>query len=114
MQIDTQWIAGDMLLAALGALAFLVSAITQATKNLPLLRRLPTDLQALLTALLLTMLAMAGHAAHSGLRPAWYALAGGAVFALLGGFLAIYGWQTFFSLWQRFLPPRAKEARDDA
>lgn len=102
----------ENLLVALGSAAFLLSALTQLTKKIGVLQRIPTDLQVLVLALLLGL----GLLARAGLPPHWQDLVACLVFALLAAFIAIYGWQTFFALWQRFLPPQAggaAEAEDD-
>lgn len=93
---------GSFLVSAIGMLAFLVSAITQATKNLPGLRRIPTDAQVVVLSLLLTLLAIVAYTREAGLTLTWYWLVAALPAGLVVSFVAMYGWATARDLWQRF------------
>ena len=100
------------LLTALGALAALTSVITELTKNLGFLSRIPTDAQVIVTALLLNCGAAWAWADSAGTAPAFQLAAGSIVCGLLTAFIAMYGWATFFDLLQRFDPARGGEERE--
>ena len=100
------------LLTALGALAALTSIITELTKNLGFLSRIPTDLQVIVTALALSLGAAWAWAEIAGAAPTWYLAAGAVVCGLLTAFIAMYGWATFFDLLQRFDPSRGGGERE--
>jgi len=89
------------LVSVIGMLAFIVSAITQATKNLPGLQRIPTDAQVIALSLLFTLLAVLAYAQLSGLAVRWYLIAAVLPLGLLVSFVAMYGWATARDLWQR-------------
>jgi|GEM_PF-2539747 len=96
--IDMTQMAG-----AVGALAFMVSLITEVTKDVGPLKKMPTDLQVILLGVLLSELAMAAYVDAQGLILAWYM----PVLALPAGFIvafvARYGWTAFHELKGRFL-----------
>ena len=100
------------LLTALGALAALTSALTELTKDLGPLSRIPTDAQVIVTALLLNCGAAWAWAEHTSAAPAWQLAAGAIVCGLLTAFIAMYGWATFFDLLQRFDPARGGGERE--
>ena len=100
------------LLTALGALAALTSALTELTKDLGPLSRIPTDAQVIVTALLLNCGAAWAWAENTGAAPAWQLAAGAIVCGLLTAFIAMYGWATFFDLLQRFDPARGGGERE--
>ena len=98
---------GPPLLTAIGALAAAVSIVTQLTKNLGWLARIPTDAQVLVTSLLLSLGAAFAWAEANGGGLTWYLPLGAAVAGLLAAFIAMYGWATFYDLLERFTPPGA-------
>lgn len=100
------------LLTALGALAALTSIVTELTKNLGFLSRIPTDAQVIVTSLLLSGGAACAWAEHTGAALTWYLAAGAVVCGLLTAFIAMYGWATFFDLVQRFDPAKGGEERE--
>ena len=100
------------LLTALGALAALTSVITELTKNLGSLSRIPTDAQVIVTALILNCGAAWAWTEHTGAAPGWQLAAGAVVCGLLTAFIAMYGWATFFDLLQRFDPSRGGGERE--
>ena len=100
------------LLTALGALAALTSIITELTKDLGFLSRIPTDAQVIVTALVLSCGAARAWAEIAGAASTWYLAAGAVVCGLLTAFIAMYGWATFFDLLQRFDPAKGGEERE--
>lgn len=94
-----------MLATAFGAVAFLVIAITEVTKNIGFLRRIPTDVQVIVLSLLLSVAALFAYAQAEEIVLSWYLIAAAVVASLLVSFVAMYGWATFAELWQRFAPP---------
>ena len=100
------------LLTALGALAALTSIVTELTKNLGFLSRIPTDAQVIVTSLLLSGGAACAWAEHTGAALTWYLAAGAVVCGLLTAFIAMYGWATFFDLLQRFDPRQGGEEHE--
>ena len=94
------------LLTALGALAALTSIITELTKNLGFLSRIPTDAQVIVTSLLLAAGATCAWADATGQTCTWQLAAAAMTAGLLAAFIAMYGWATFFDLARRFDPAK--------
>ncbi|MBR5430585.1 MAG: hypothetical protein IK116_08700 [Firmicutes bacterium] len=92
------------LTTALGALAALVSLVTQLTKDLGWLARIPTDAQVIVTSLLLAACGVWLWAAAVGLPFSLTLAACALIWGLLSAFVAMYGWATFYDLAARFLP----------
>ncbi len=89
-------------ISAVGLLAFLVAVVTELTKNLPCMKRIPTDLQALAEGLIFS-LAMALGEGTGGDGITWQLLCGGLVRGVLAAFVAAYGWEKLGGLAQRLL-----------
>ncbi|MBQ3287078.1 MAG: hypothetical protein IJH45_03905 [Firmicutes bacterium] len=100
------------LLTALGALAALTSIITELTKNLGFLSRIPTDAQVIVTSLLLAAAAACAWAEATNTACTWYLAAATITLGLLAAFVAMYGWATFFDLLQRFDPAQGGDEHD--
>lgn len=99
--------------ALIGGLAFLVSVITEVTKNIGWLQRIPTDAQVILLAVGLCLAALLAAAEHSGAELTWYLPLGAVMGGFIVSFIAMYGWGTCLDLFQRLLPPGGKEETDD-
>lgn len=100
------------LLTVLGALAALTSALTQLTKGLGFLSRIPTDAQVICTALLLALAAAWAWAERTAQLFTWQLAAAALVGGLLTAFIAMYGWATFFDLLRRFDPGQGGEGHE--
>lgn len=90
------------LLTLTGLLAALVSLITQATKGLGFLKRIPTDLQVILLSEMLSLTLLLAWASRAGTALTWYMPVGAVIGGLLVAFIAMYGWATWFDLMERF------------
>ena len=99
-------------LTAVGGLAALVCLVTQRTKNLGRLARVPTDAQVIATALLLAAAATLAWAERAGMGFSWHLAAGALIWGLLAAFVAMYGWATFFDLLERFFPAKGGESHE--
>lgn len=90
------------LMAVIGILAFLVSAITEVVKNIPILKRVPTDLVVMVLSMLVTVVAFFALLAYLTRPFVWYELVAAIVIGFLVAFVAMYGWAKFTELWARF------------
>ena len=102
------------LLGAVGALALAVSVLTQLTKNIGPLTKIPTDLQVLVTGPLLAVLALAARCGEQGARLPWYTWAGAVLAGLTAAFIAMYGWAALYDLAERFRPGLSAADRETA
>lgn len=91
-----------ILFAVIGVLAFLVSAITEVTKGIGILKRIPTDLQVIVLSLALTILSYLAYCSYKAVSIEWYIFVGIILISFLVAFVAMYGWDKFNELWSRF------------
>ena len=96
----------------IGGLAFLVSLLTEISKNLSFLKRIPTDLQVIVLSIVLTLLAFFAYSDYSGLVLCWWMPLGALLMGCMVSFVALYGWATFYDLLQRFQVEEDADDRD--
>ncbi|MDO4732456.1 MAG: hypothetical protein Q4B50_02925 [Bacillota bacterium] len=97
----------------IGLLALLIAVLTELTKNVGLLKKLPTDLQALLCGVLFAVAYMIYSKASLGQALHWYQLFEAVMQGLLAAFVAIYGWGRLVELWQRLGKRKSGEEGDE-
>ena len=88
-------------LMAVGVLAFLVSAIVQAIKELPGLQRVPTSVVALAVSLILCPLAVVIACQYLKLVVTWYYVFASFIAAFIVYLVATGGWERVAQLWER-------------
>jgi hypothetical protein len=91
-----------LLLTIIGVLAFLVSAITEVTKNVGFLKRIPTDLQVIVLSTALCLVAYFAYTSYFNVDIQWYYIAGCLIAAFIVAFVAMYGWEKMTALYKRF------------
>lgn len=94
----------SQLMVAVGALAFVVSVITEVIKGIGVFKKIPTDIVVIILSMVLTVVAFFVYAQYAALVVTWYLI----VAALIGGFfvafITMYGWSKLKELWTRFNP----------
>ncbi len=90
------------LIGALGAIAFVVSVITQVIKGVKPLDKLPTDILVFILSIALTLVAFFAYASYTGLAILWYYVVGAVIAGFIVAFVAMYGWTKLKELWDRF------------
>lgn len=91
-----------LVLLLIGGLAFLVTVITEVTKDIGVLKRIPTDIQVLTLSVLLSVLSYFVYISYSQGKIIWYFIVASVVLGFLVSYVAMYGWNKFYELWQRF------------
>jgi hypothetical protein len=91
-----------LLTALIGVFAFLVSVITEATKNLGFLKKIPTDLQVIVLAIILCQVAYFAYISYFSVEIQWYYIAGAFVAAFIVALVAMDGWEKLTNLYNRF------------
>lgn len=86
------------ILAVIGALAFIVSVITQVFKGVGVLSKIPTDILVLVLSIGITVTAFVAYMQYIQQTIIWYMILAG----FLVAFVAMYGWEKFAELWSRF------------
>lgn len=90
------------LVAAVGALAFMVSVITQVFKGVGVLSKLPTDILVFVLSIGLTLVAFVAYMQHIQQAILWYMVVAAIMAGFIVAFVAMYGWEKFSELWERF------------
>ena len=88
-------------LMAIGALAFLVSIITQVIKEMPGLKNIQTNAVALVTALILCPLAVIILCIYLQIKIVWYYIVGAVIAAFIVYLVATGGWEKVSEMWNR-------------
>ena len=88
-------------LAAIGVLAFLVAAIVQVIKELPILQRIPTSIVALAVSLILCPLAVVIVCQYLKIVITWYYVFASFIAAFIVYLVATGGWERVTEMWKR-------------
>jgi|GEM_PF-507960 hypothetical protein len=94
-----------MAVLVLGLLAFMISVITQATKGLGFLTKIPTKLQVLVLGIGLSLITYFAYVSYSKTIIVWYYIAGAVMVGIFAAVIASNGWEYFIGLFQRFVSP---------
>ena len=90
-----------MILGAAGILAFLVSAIVQTVKEMPVVLKIPTSAVAFTVSLILCPLALCGYCTWQEMPLTWYLLAASVAGAFPVYLIATSGWERLHEIWKR-------------
>ncbi len=99
MEIMMQYVTYALM--AIGVLAFLVAAIVQVIKELPLLQRIPTSLVALAVSLILCPLAVVIVCQYLKTIITWYYVFASIIAAFIVYLVATGGWERLAEMWKR-------------
>lgn len=92
------------LVIAIGALAFVVSVITEVIKGMGVMKKVPTDIVVIILSMVLTVVAFFAYAQYTALVVAWYWVVAALICGFFVAFIAMYGWSKLNELWTRFNP----------
>lgn len=99
MELMMQYVA--YMLMAIGVLAFLVSAIVQVIKELPLLQRIQTSLVAFVVSLVICPLAVVIVCQYLKIVIVWYYVFASFIAAFIVYLVATGGWERVAEMWRR-------------
>lgn len=85
-----------------GVICFAVSAITQITKNLPGLRKIPTDLQVLVLCIGATLCTYFAYVQIAQFPVTWYFVVGMIVLGFVLTLVTTKGWNYVVEIFKRF------------
>lgn len=91
-----------LILAVIGALAFMVSIITQVFKGVGVLSKIPTDILVFILSIGLTVTAFIAYMQFIQQEIIWYMILAAIMAGFIVAFVAMYGWEKFAELWSRF------------
>lgn len=89
------------LLIAIGCVAFLVSTITQVIKDMPGLKRIQTNVVALVVSLIICPLAVIIACQYFNIVITWYYIFGSFIAAFIVYLVSTGGWDKVSAMWNR-------------
>lgn len=92
------------LIVAIGALAFIVSVITEVIKGIGVMKNVPTDIVVIVLSMVLTVVTFFAYAQYAALTIVWYWVVAALICSFFVAFIAMYGWSKLNELWARFNP----------
>ncbi|MEE0859653.1 MAG: hypothetical protein U0M12_09365 [Acutalibacteraceae bacterium] len=90
------------LVVIVGILAFVVSVITQVTKEIGVLARIPTSLQVTVLSVVLTVVAYFAYTSYKSIYIEWYMIVGAIIGGFIVAFVAMFGWEKLTELYSKF------------
>lgn len=99
MEVLMQYVT--LALSVIGALAFLVSVITQVIKEMPGLKNIQTNAVALVIALILCPLAVVILCIWLEITIVWYYIVAAVIAAFIVYLIATGGWERVYEMWNR-------------
>ena len=91
-----------IILAVIGALAFIVSVITQVIKGIGIFNKVPTDVLVFVLSIGITVIAFIAYMQYIQMAILWYMILASVVAGFVVAFVAMYGWEKLSELWKRF------------
>ena len=99
----------SQLVVAVGALAFIVSVITEVVKRIGAMKKVTTDVVVLALSMVLTIVAFLAYAQYASIAIVWYWIVAAIICGFFVAFIAMYGWNKLTELWARFNPNNNEE-----
>lgn len=91
-----------LILAIIGAIAFLVSVITQVIKNISIFNKVPTDIIVFILSIGITVTAFIAYMQYIHMTILWYMILAAIMAGFIVAFVAMFGWEKLSDLWKRF------------
>lgn len=90
------------ILAGIGVLALIVSIITEVTKGVAILSKIPTNLQVIVLSISLTLVAYFAYITYSGSVIIWYYIVADIIAGFTVAYVTLYGWDKLAGLYKKF------------
>ena len=91
-----------IILAVIGAIAFIVSVITQVIKGVGVFAKIPTDGLVLVLSIGITVAAFVAYMQYLHMTILWDMVLAAIMAGFVVAFVAMYGWEKLSELWKRF------------
>jgi hypothetical protein len=91
-----------IILAIIGALAFIVSVITQVIKGIGVFNKVPTDIVVFVLSISVTIAAFIAYMQYIHMTILWYMILAAIMAGFVVAFVSMYGWEKLSELWKRF------------
>lgn len=91
------------LILIIGILALGTSVITQVIKNIPILKKMPTDVVVFIISIILTISSTIAYMQINNINIMWYYIVSSIVGSFFVSFVAMFGWDKLTELIKRFI-----------
>lgn len=89
-------------LIVVAALCTLITVITEFTKEIGILNRIPTDLQVLVLSIMVCVITFFAYLSYTGITLVWYYLVAVIFVSFIVAIICTKGWQYLTDIWKRF------------
>lgn len=86
----------------IGLLAAIVSVITEVTKGIAVLAKIPTDIHVIVLSLSLSLIAYFAYISYTGTTIVWYSVTGTVIGSFIVAYVVMYGWDKLAILYKKF------------
>ena len=86
-------------------LCTLISIITEFTKEIGFLKKVPTKLQVLVLSIVICLTAFFAYVSYAGMAIAWYYIVAVIFAAFVVALVCCNGWEYLIKIWKRFYKP---------
>ena len=93
----------SVIIFVIGVLAFIVSVITQVTKEISFLAIIPTSLQVVVLSITLTTASFIAYAQYTYMQLYWYIIAASVIAGFFVAFVAMFGWEKIDNIYSRMI-----------
>ncbi len=87
----------------ISVLSFIVSIITQVTKEIGFLAKIPTSLQVIVLSVVLTPATYIAYAQYSYMQMHWYMIAASIMAGFFVAFVAMFGWDKLSDIYNKLI-----------
>jgi len=92
----------SQLLIVVAIICTLISVITEFTKEIGFLKKIPTALQVLVLSILICVIAFFAYISYAGIAFVWYYLVAVVFAAFIVAIICCKGWDYLLEIWKRF------------
>lgn len=99
-----EWIASNtpIIITAMGIIAFVVSIITEMTKEIGVLKNIPTILQVIVLSVALWIVFYFGVCTAGAVTYSWFMLVAAIVAGFITAYISSYGWEKLNDVFKRY------------
>lgn len=99
-----EWITSNTgtIITAIGIIATIVSIITEMTKNIGFLKKVPTILQVIVLSILLWIVFYFAVCGMGYLTFEWFTLVAAVVAGFITAYVSSYGWEKLYDVFKRY------------
>lgn len=92
-----------LVISALGVIAFIVSLITELTKEIGFLKKIPTMLQVVVLSIILWIVFYLALCTSGTYTFVWYMLICAVVAGFISAYIASYGWEKLSEIYSKYV-----------